>query len=149
MLLNNSLTNNKIQDRCSMNFKGKESLDDLVRSAYETNTEGTPTSVVNIKATGEENTDQTTPVVKQPEQPTKQASLEVLLSVIAVHAKNGATVYPARCPGKGRVQDYGQDAKGKPACVFHGTNCPYFGDAMFNIDDYFKQITCMVDERKK
>jgi hypothetical protein len=133
----------------TMEFKGKNSLEELIKSAYEINPEGTETSVVNQKATDEKPLGENVPVVKQPEQPLKQSSLDVLLSIVMVSSKNGATVYPVRCPGKGRVQDYGEDAEGKPACVFNGNNCPYFGDAMFNLDDYFKQIKCMVDERQK
>ncbi len=129
-----------------MEFKGKKSIEDLVKSAHDSML-GTETSVVNQKAKDEKPTGVNEPTTIAPQQPLKQASLEVLLQAIIVSADKGTTVYPVRCPGKGRVNDYGKDGEGKPACAFSGNSCPYFSDAMFNIADYFKQITCLVDKK--
>ena len=75
----------------------------------------------------------------------KKAEQEMLLSGIAIDSEEGATVVPVKCPGKGRVEDYGKDKNGKPACIYNGITCPYFSSTMFTLDDFTKKIICKVE----
>ena len=79
----------------------------------------------------------------------KTAELEVLLHNISSSAENGTTVLPVKCPGKGRVEDYGKTDTGEAACVFNGNNCPYFKYAEFSLESYLKKILCVVDSKVK
>ena len=74
----------------------------------------------------------------------KKANQEVLLSGIIVDPKEGATVVPVACPGKGRKEDYGKDDQGKPTCVYGGNMCPYFDNTMFTLNNFTKKIICKV-----
>lgn len=74
----------------------------------------------------------------------KKNSLDVLLKTVIVEAEGGTIVLPVQCPGIGRVDDYGKMENGRPACVFHNKNCPYFGEAGFNLSDFYKQISCNI-----
>jgi len=86
--------------------------------------------------------------LSQPEK-AKKSSQQILLRIVHVDAKKGASVIPSNCPAKGRVNDYGKTDKGGPACSFKGDSCPYFVNATFKLDDYFKEVTCNVDEKFK
>jgi hypothetical protein len=79
----------------------------------------------------------------------KRASQQILLRTIYVDAKKGASIIPSNCPAKGRVDDYKKTPRGGPACAFEGDLCPYFANAMFKLDDYYKEIKCTVDEKVK
>ena len=74
----------------------------------------------------------------------RTAELEVLLKAVSVSSENGTTVLPVKCPGKGRVDDYGKTEDGEAACVYNGNNCPYFNSAEFGLNDYVKKIICTV-----
>ena len=74
----------------------------------------------------------------------KKANQTILLSGIAVHPEEGATVVPVKCPAKGRKEDYGKDDKGKPTCVYNGNMCPYFDSTMFTLNNFTKEIICKV-----
>ena len=79
--------------------------------------------------------------IKSVEELLRSAELEILPAGISVESE-GATVIPVNCPAKGRKDDYGKDEKGGPACVFRGTNCPYFSSASFMLNDFSKKIIC-------
>ena len=129
-----------------MNFNDIKSIEELLKVATlgdEKDTDNyTESDVVNQKAEDETPEGFSTPMQTQQYQPTKQAKLEVLLKNISVDAGSGTTVVPVKCPGVGRVDDYLEDEKGQPVCAHQGNNCPYFGDAGFDLDTYYKQITC-------
>ena len=74
---------------------------------------------------------------------TTKIAAEVLLSSIKIDG-NGANVYPANCPGKGRAQDILIDENGSAACMFHGKACPYFRSTEFSLEQYDKNIICKV-----
>ena len=75
----------------------------------------------------------------------KKAELELLLDEVVVSGSDGISVYPVTCPGKGRKNDHGKDEKGRPACIFNNNSCPYLISAHFRLDDFVKQIRCMVE----
>ena len=134
-----------------MNFNDIKSIDDLLKIAMfgdeKDNYNYTDTSVVNQKEEDETPEGVSTPVQTQQYQPTKQAKLEVLLKSITVD-EDGTIVSPITCPGIGRVNDYLEDDKGQPACVFHDNNCPYFEDAGFDLNTQYKQISCRVGNKE-
>jgi len=68
---------------------------------------------------------------------------EVLLSSIKIDS-NGADVYPANCPGKGRTDNLLLDRNGQPACLLNGRSCPYFVSTKFTLEQYDKNIKCSV-----
>lgn len=72
----------------------------------------------------------------------KKAEAEVLLDSIFVGDGSNITVYPSRCPGKGRKYDIMTDNDGKPSCMFNGKRCPYLETAEFKLVDYTKAIFC-------
>lgn len=73
----------------------------------------------------------------------KKSALEVLLSSIKVE-KDGTTVYPTNCPGRGRKPDILTDDEGNATCMFRGNKCPYLIGADFKLEDYTKSIDCNV-----
>lgn len=75
----------------------------------------------------------------------KKSELEVLLSSINVE-RDGATIYPTNCPGKGRVRNMLTDDNGNPACMVRGESCPYFLNSEFKLEDYTKSIKCGVGD---
>ena len=133
-----------------MNFKGKASLDDVLKEAAAAETfagsDGTDNLVTNTISESDVPEFAGTKTVKQPDQPSKTASLTVLMKGMKASADAGTTVYPEKCPGVGRKENYGKDTKGEPACVFSSNNCPYFVDALFTLQDFNKTITCSLDE---
>lgn len=70
-----------------------------------------------------------------------KTSAEVLLLSIKID-KNGVTVYPTNCPGKGRKDDVLLDNKGRTACMYNSKSCPYFSGTEFNLEDYTKNVFC-------
>lgn len=74
---------------------------------------------------------------------TNKYAAEVLLSSIKID-NEGADVYPANCPGKGRTQDLLLDSNGSPACMFKNNKCPYFVSTEFSLEQYDKNIICNV-----
>jgi hypothetical protein len=118
------------------------SIEDLLKQSDISGNEGQQNSVTNTVSKGIHLKDSGNKTEAQPAQPIKQANLEILLSNISVNSKQGATVIPSRCPAVARAQDYGKTDTGDAACVFHGKNCPYFDEAGFVLEDYYKIIKC-------
>lgn len=73
----------------------------------------------------------------------KSAQVEVLLNQIAVTEK-GDQVYPVKCPGVGRKQDFLKDDNQESVCALGNQRCKYFQSAEFNLEDYTKRIFCNV-----
>lgn len=76
----------------------------------------------------------------------KKAELEILLKEISVSSEEGTTIFPVKCPGKGRVDDYGKTEDGEAACAYRNNYCRYFRSADFRLDDYLKKIICNVQK---
>ena len=135
-----------------MTFIGINSLDDLIRTSALGDDSHAMNFTKSESASGEQTVEEKeegtgTPMKTQQNQPLKMAKLEVLLRKIEVSSDSGTTVIPVRCPGIGRVEDYGKTNEDEPACVYNSNNCPYFRDSGFDLDTYYKQITCTVDEK--
>jgi len=126
-------------------FKNIDSIEEFIKKSEFKDSDGMDNSVTNTISESEVLDGSGTKTVKQPEQPTKQANLEVLVKNIIVSADSGTAVEPMKCPGVGRVEDYGKDSSGEPVCVYNGKNCPYFDNAAFKLDGYYKIISCTID----
>ena len=136
-----------------MNFSDVRSIEDLLKIAAlgdeKDNYNYTESDVINHKEEDETPEGQSTPMQTQQGQPiAKNAKLEVLLKSVSVESGSGTTVTPVTCPGVGRVGNHGKDEQEQPACVYNNNDCPYFRDAGFDLDTYYKQITCVVDEKE-
>ena len=136
-----------------MKFGDAESIEKLLKIAVlgdeEDNYNYADTDVADLKGKIAPISEGDVPTKTPSGQPiAKHAKLEVLLKNITADAESGTTVVPVKCPGVGRVDDYPENDKGQPVCVHHGDNCPYFGDASFDLDTYYKQITCLVDKKE-